>query len=381
MKTIIKILVLVVISVLTACSSKSKSSYSEYGGISESQEIYREEQHIGANETTKDSDYSLKSSHEPLDSEKSQEIDGEKRKRIYSGYLNLMVREVKQTKHDITMIVEESGGYVEQILEYSIIIRVPAEHFFNIFQILTDYDEVISKSIETYDVTESFKDIEGRLEVAKKTRERLYSLLEKTDNVKEKLKILQEIRRLTEEIEHINSTLEVLKNQISYSRITIDLSPRFNEEQYSRQEIPFSWIAMLNPLYNSLDSSVKNITLELDDNFAVFDKEKHFIAESSDGTIVRIGKTDNRPEGDLLFWQKALSYHLSPFYKNTVLMDIDTVKTVLFESKDKNSYFYLVGIYLKNEFIYVLEVFFPHKDSVDENLEGIKDSLRSFEIQ
>jgi hypothetical protein len=305
----------------------------------------------------------------------------EQRKRIYTGYINLMVNEVKQAKDDIIEIAEQSGGYVEQIVEYAVIIRVPAELFFEVFEILLDYDDVIDKSLETYDVTESYTDLAARLEISQKTRERLYNLLERTDNVREKLRILQEIRRLTEEIELINSTLEVLANQISYSRITIDLSPRFQEEQYSRQEIPFPWIAALNPLYNSLDTSIQNINFELGDNFAVFDREKNFIAESSDGTVVRVSKTDNNPEGDNSFWQKALSYHLEPFYKNAEEFDSGNMKSVLFESKDSTPFYYLVSVYVKENNLYVLEVFFPKEESLNTNIDSIKNSIRSFEIK
>ncbi len=389
MKMITKFLILIMLLSFIGCTSMSSRSIGGWEESPAEQEMYSDEPAPpSVSEYSLDSDISNISlensditdiSSEPENTKST--TTAEQRKRIYTGYLNLMVSEVKQAKQVITEIAEESGGYVEQIIEFSIIIRVPAELFFDIFQMLQDYEEVITKSIETYDVTESYRDLAGRLEIAQKTRDRLYSLLERTENVREKLKILQEIRRLTEEIELINSTLEVLANQISYSRITIDLSPRFQEEQYSRQEIPFSWISALNPLYSSMDTSIENISLELDDNFAVFDKEKYFIAESSDGTIVRVSKTENIPEGDTAFWQKALSYHLGPFYNNSELIVLGDFKSVLFESKDNVPYFYLVSVYIKEDTIYVVEVFFPGEESLNNNIESLKGSIRSFEVQ
>ncbi len=388
MKIIYKLFILFIILSIFGCSSLSSSGGWAETSSAPEEEMYRDEPAPPPSaEYSKDSEIS-NISFEPSDiTDISSEPDNtqstttsEQRKRIYTGYLNLMVSEVRQAKQDITEIAEETGGYVEQIMEFSIIIRVPAELFFDIFQMLHDYDEVITKSIETYDVTESYRDLAGRLEIARRTRERLYSLLERTENVREKLRILQEIRRLTEEIELINSTLEVLANQISYSRITVDLSSRFQEEQYSRQEIPFSWIAVLNPLYSSLDTSIENINLKLDDNFAVFDREKYFIAENSDGTVVRVSKTENVPEGDTAFWQRALSYHLGPFYKNLEIIDLGDVKSVLFESKDNAPYYYLVSVYIKEDTIYIVEVFFPDEESLNKNIDNVKSSIRSFEV-
>lgn len=385
MKTIIKFFILVslLLSILTGCASLAGGSESM---AYEEDRMYDEpapqvSMELKTGEYSVDKDVLASDLENTSTSNQNTSTSKEQRKRIYSGYINLMVNEVKQAKADITEIAEETGGYVEQIIEFSIIIRVPAEMFFEVFRELQDYDDIITKSIETHDVTEAYTDLSGRLEIAQKTRERLYSLLEQTKNVREKLRILQEIRRLTEEIELINSTLEVLTNQITYSRITIDLTPRFQEEAYSREGIPFPWIASLNPLYSSLDTAIEGINLELDDNFAVFNKEKYFIAESSDGTVVRVCKTENQPEGDNIFWQKAISYHLGPFYKSTEIFDSGDIKSVLFESKDNMPFYYLVSANVQEDTIYVIEVFFPSGESLEKNLDSLKNSIRSFEVK
>ena len=87
----------------------------------------------------------------------------EPRKRIYSGYCRLRVNEAEETKRRIADITEESGGYVEAVYATSVVIRVPAEHFEEIFRRLLDLGEVDAKTIETYDVTEYFRDQDTRL--------------------------------------------------------------------------------------------------------------------------------------------------------------------------------------------------------------------------
>jgi len=93
----------------------------------------------------------------------------EERKRIYSGYSRLMVDDVEEQKENISRIAEESGGYVESVYEGTIIIRIPAESFDTIFSAILKLGEIINKSIETYDVTEYFRDLSVRLEIAEKT--------------------------------------------------------------------------------------------------------------------------------------------------------------------------------------------------------------------
>ena len=127
----------------------------------------------------------------------------QERKRVYSGYARLLVDIMDEEKKRITAVAEESGGYIESSYETAIVIRVPAEDFERIFREILSFGEVLRKSVETVDVTEYYEDLDTRLDIAAKTRERLYRLLEKTDDVEERLKILREIRRLTEEIERI----------------------------------------------------------------------------------------------------------------------------------------------------------------------------------
>ena len=172
--------------------------------------------------------------------------------------------------------------------------------------------EVANKVIETYDVSDTLRDQETRLRLAERARERLYQLLERSSDVKERLAILREIKRLTEEIEQVRLSLELLKNQIALSRITVELIPRQPEGEPRRAGIPFPWVAALNPLYPSLPRSAGKAVPVLSDDFAVFRKEAGFRAESPEGTRVRLGGTRNTPQGDAAFWQKALIFHLGP---------------------------------------------------------------------
>ncbi len=308
------------------------------------------------------------------------------RKRVFSGFCTLLVDDVEETRTRIADIADESGGYVETVAERTVVIRVPAERFDEIFEIILGLGEVSHKSIETYDVTEFFRDQEIRLEIARKTRERLYALLERTTDVEERLKILREIKRLTEEIERIERSLELLQRQINLSRITVELTPRLPETGHDRRRIPFPWISNLNPLYPSLRNPRGRIELDLSEDFAVFTEEAGFRAESAEGTRVRVGEANNHPRGDTEFWRKALSYHLGPFYKSAEELDLGPFMAVLFTSKDPEPFSYLVAVSAeKDETILsdllILEIFFPDSSALQARLSGLKESVKQLRMK
>jgi hypothetical protein len=302
------------------------------------------------------------------------------RKRVFSGFCTLLVDDVEETRTEIADLAEESGGYVETVAERTVVIRVPAERFDEIFATILRFGEVVHKSIEAYDVTEFFRDQEVRLEIAGKTRDRLYALLEKTTDVEERLKILREIKRLTEEIERIERSLELLQRRINLSRITVELTPRLPGAGYDRGSIPFPWIASLNPLYPSLRNPKGRVELALSEEFAVFTEEAAFRAESAEGTRVRIGSAKNHPRGNTEFWGKALAYHLSPFYKTAEELDLGPFKAVLFTSKDPEPFSYLVAVSAEKDGkilpdIVILEIFFPDQRALQARLAGLKESV------
>ena len=305
----------------------------------------------------------------------------EDRKRVYSGFCQVRVESVEKTRSRIFSIAEQSGGYVESSYSDNIIIRVPAERFREVFKTIVDLGEVIDKTIETYDVTEEYQDLTARLEIAERTRERLYKLLEETDDVEERIRILKEIKRLTDEIESIKQNLEMIKQQISFSRITVGLVARLTQQPEGKEKIPFDWIGKLDPLYASVRSLKGTIELELGGEFAVFEKDVAFRAESAEGTRVRVGTTRNEPLGDSSFWQKALSHFLRNYYKETVEFESGKVRGVIFTSKDADPFYYLVGVVTQKDTIYVIEAFFPDGASLDKRLDGIKESIGGFDVK
>jgi hypothetical protein len=304
-----------------------------------------------------------------------------RRRRIYSGYARLRVGSTLEAKDSLARMAEEAGGYVESSAGDTVSLRVPAADFDDFFAQVLSLGEVIERRVETFDVTEQYQDLAARLAVARRTRERLYELLGRTTDVEERLALLREIRRLTEQIERIELSLELLERQIAFSRITVQLVPRLADEATLRGAIPFGWIADLDPLYASLRRLRARVGITLPEDFAIFERERTFRAESPEGTRVRVGTTANEPRGDGAFWSNALTHHLAPLYRTVEAVSLGQLEGVLLTSKDREPFSFLVAVKAEGRRLHVVEVFFPDPAALRTRLSEIEDALAAAEVR
>jgi len=324
-------------------------------------------------ELSRSSDKMDSSSDQTLSNKNSQgnaSSENQQRMRIYNGNARLIVEDPRETRIKVEERVKEWGGYLESSYGETLVLRVPAQGFYEYFDELLSYGEVADERIETWDVSEQYLDLQSRKVLAEDTRNRLYRLLERTEDPQERSNILREIGRLTEEIEQIRLNMESLENRASFSRITLILQARLQQASISKEAIPFSWIAGLNPLYPSGDKFRAELEIDLGSSFAVFDDSEYYLAENPQGVLIRGSSLENHPEGDSLFWQKALIYHLKDYYQSSreVSLDIgeDSLPAVEFISKDRNPYRYVVGVQSDGNKLHLLEFFYPDPDWDDQ---------------
>ncbi len=289
-----------------------------------------------------------------------EETPVENRKRIYNGSAGIVVEDPEETRTALEDLTTESGGYVESSYSDYMELRVPAEVFNDFFQMVLTLGRVEYSRVETRDVTDAFADIQRRLATAEETRSRLYVLLERSTDPGERAQILREIGRLTEEIESLKQQTAIMESRIAFSRITVQLIPRLQGD-YSRGDIPFPWIAELDPLYPAGDRVRGKVSLDPGSDFAVFSRDSVYMAEDSNGTQIVVSTVPNSPRGDAMFWQRALVYHLGPFYAELTekalsfgdreLLGVELV------SKDRKPFKYFVGVIADGRNLYVVEIF------------------------
>lgn len=299
----------------------------------------------------------------------------QERKRVYEARAELLVASVERARAAIIEQAQAADGYVESSVKDTVIIRVPAARFNEVLETIQGLGEVRGRQIEATDVTDQYADISLRLKTATASRARLYVLLEQAKKAEERLAILREIRRLTEEIEQLSGSLDTLGRLIEYSRITVHLLPRIKAQQVTRSAIPFAWIAALDPLKQTTGELGKSIKITPPTDFAVFSKDRLVRAEAADGTRIRIGSVPNDPKGDTKFWETALSFHLAKYYAQTQVVSAGDFHGVAFVSRDAKPYVYAVLVAVKDDEIVVAEAYLPTEVIARERLDSLRAML------
>lgn len=305
--------------------------------------------------------------------------ESQERLRVFSADLRVVVSSVQESRRELLMLAEQVGGYVESSQRDYVVLRVPRAEFERAVRAVESQGEVTAKSIRAADVTEQFADLERRLEISETARARLYQLLDRTEDTEERVRIVREIRRLSEQIERLRASLESLNELVNYSRITVRLVARIAGGPGGRSAIPFDWISNLDPLYGSLGEARRAIDFAAPDGFAVFESGKVFSAEAADGTRIRVGAVENEPLGTTEFWSSAVAFHLADFYRASQSLEAGEFSGVIFESKDRPSYSYLVAVRAIDKQIIVAETFFPDQESRSEYLSAILGRLSEVE--
>ncbi|MDH4190584.1 MAG: DUF4349 domain-containing protein, partial [Betaproteobacteria bacterium] len=164
----------------------------------------------------------------------------------YEGTIKLRATQPQRVLEQASDWVREAGGYVESLTAQRVILQIPAARFRPLYDRLLGLGEVLDKSLSARDVTEEFLDVELRLAQAKATRDRLLALVQKTDDRKEKLRLLREVERLSTEIELLETQMARLRSLIEYSRLTLNVEGRKAFEGHPARELRgFDWINAL----------------------------------------------------------------------------------------------------------------------------------------
>ncbi len=156
---------------------------------------------------------------------------------IYTGQVELVVRDTQEAIADITELAAAQGGYVSGSNVYqsndvprgSITIRIPAETYQATMGALRALAvRVERESSNSQDVTEEFTDLQARqanLEVTEAALQELLVERQRTGSTSDILEVYRELTNIRGQIEQIEGRLRFLANQAALSTITIELIP------------------------------------------------------------------------------------------------------------------------------------------------------------
>ncbi len=144
---------------------------------------------------------------------------------IYRARVELVVEEPDSTAKQLSKIAKSFGGYLSKGSNRMNEIRVKSDQLEPALDVIAGLGKVKSRNIFSEDVTDTYKDLQIRLDNASQTRNRYLALLEKANEVEEILKIEKELERLSETIDLLKGKINQLEDQESLAAITIEVIP------------------------------------------------------------------------------------------------------------------------------------------------------------
>lgn len=165
------------------------------------------------------------------------------RLQVYSGSFQVSTTDIDSSASRLIAMVKEKNGYLQSRTDALVVCRVPSEHFQTIVDQLEDCGTIVSRSVQTDDVTDEYKDLGLRLGVMESSRQRLVALMDQAGNLEELLKLEEQLTKLTAEIESLKGKLKKLSQDISYSTVQVNFATRSVVGR--RKSSPFPWVNRL----------------------------------------------------------------------------------------------------------------------------------------
>jgi hypothetical protein len=226
------ILFLVFILFLSACSSAGKSDEKSAADSTTSKSSVSQDLANSSEKPKSEEDVALNENELIQKQTDNNGENSQNRMVIYEANIHIRVKNFTQTQQSLEEKTKKFGGYVVQSVVYreeenlsgTMTIRIPEMHF---QEFLRDAEgeavEVIQRDVSGKDVTEEFVDLESRLKSKRAVEERLLEFMKGAAKTEDLLKISSDLANVQEEIEQIVGKMNFIRNQTSYSTITIAL--------------------------------------------------------------------------------------------------------------------------------------------------------------
>ncbi|MBN1959485.1 MAG: DUF4349 domain-containing protein [Deltaproteobacteria bacterium] len=279
----------------------------------------------------------------------------------YNGFVKLRVTSPKETLASAAKLSETVGGYIESLTDNAITLRVPVAKFREIYAAVLKLGDVLDRSMTAEDVTDSYTYISLRLKTLKASRDRLIDLLARARKEHEKLQILAEIRRLTEEIDRAEMQVKTLASLAEFSRLSIEAIARQPRESSSSVDelAAFRWIRSLSPFSRDIAHQGKRLKLNVPEGMVLLSEKTHWTAESADGAVIWASTRENIPVGTTDYWMKAVQSRLAPEYKSASITNIGDFAVLRLVDQSEAAYRYLIGLRVIDDELQIVEIYYP----------------------
>lgn len=301
---------------------------------------------------------------------------------VYLGFLKLEVRRRIDAMQAIEVEAKARGGYVDRMINNIAVVRVPAGDFEGAMAAFAALGVVLDRRVQAIDVSEQMSELGTRLAIFRAARERLLALLARTTATEERLRLLEQIRRLTAQIEDIEASLNTLRDLVAWQTITIELSPQADNEAGVARRSPFAWVRELSPGRAGPEGGATDVLLSAIQGFVVIDKADPFTARAADGSAVHVFAVANEPAGDGAFWHAAISWELEG--RGDLRADqgeAGAFRWQRWQPRAPRPWSWLLGVRVVGKQVWVFAAFVPDDAAWTRHGPALLDAMRRTEVK
>ncbi|MCB9698764.1 MAG: DUF4349 domain-containing protein [Alphaproteobacteria bacterium] len=298
----------------------------------------------------------------------------------YEGWARLRVTDPEAALDEVVALAEAVGGRTERLSGNTVSIRVPVATFDDTYGRVLGLGDVMDKSVRADDVTDAFMAVDLRAKTLRATQARLVELLAKATDENEKLRLLQEITRVTEQLDAIESQLRTLSDLADMSRISVEAVPReaFGSGGGRPALDGFEWITHLSPFNRGPFWDDKRIGLPVPDGLVALSNKGPFAAESADGAVLWTWRAENDPVGDGAFWIDAVEDRLAEEFAAPTRKDVGGWSCVVLDEPGSDEpYRWQVCAQVQGKWVQVAQAWFPGAEQVERYGAAVDASLKA----
>ena len=302
----------------------------------------------------------------------------------YTGNIHL---ESSQPEAVIDTVIQKAvakGGSVSNRRNGFVSLQIPVAQFKDFFNYILTLGKITGKDIYASDITEAYSDNAARLRIAESTLARLQQLLAAAKTEPEKLALLKEIQRVSEQIEQRKLTEKELLRKAAFS--TINLWARNTPVQavpYRANISAFGWFASLPEMssgYSGLGKIFKALKLSVPQDFIEIEtenSERIWSAASALNAEFFAFEIKNNPQGTPDFWASAMLEFFKSQY-NAELKSEENFSLLRLQSFETEPRVFYIAILKKSDkkTLKIAVARFPNLDVEQKNSEAVKEVLR-----
>jgi len=295
----------------------------------------------------------------------------------YDGYAQLRVTRVEDGIADLTRLAASVGGAVERVSGRAVTLRVPVARFQEAFDAALELGDVLDQAITAEDVTEAFTAVDLRLSTARATRDRLVVLLAKAEDEQEKLQLVRQIQRISEQIDVLEAKVRTLADLAARSRITVELVPReaLAWQGPDAETVEMAWIRELSPFRRDIERDSRKLTLDVPDGMVGLDLRRAYVAEAPDGARIWSHSVKNRPLGDAAFWLAAMEGRLGRDFASVQRSVAGDFQVLTLVDRGDEPYTWMVAVRVQGARLEIVQAYLPDPAQAARYIQAVQAVL------